>query len=239
MVLLHGLNAALAFLGWRLGTVDRGGALAGFAVGAGVAAGLAWPGYLLLLAYFAAGVAATRIGWRRKAELGIAEARGGARGARQALANGAPLLGFGVAAGVFGGVDGSGGAVAAAGFVGAVVTATADTVSSEIGKALPGTVVRLSDRRPVPPGTPGGVSFGGTLAGGLAAAAAGALAAAMGLVAPPVAAAAAGCGFAAALLEGFLAPLESKGAIDNDGVNLLSVSVGGLLAAAASLGIAS
>ncbi len=234
-MLLHGLNAALALLGWRLGAVDRAGAAAAFAVGAGVAAGLGWPGYSLLLAFFALGTVATRIGWRRKAALGIAEERGGARGTMQVLANGAPPLAFAVAAGLLGSRDPGWGAAAASGFTAALATATADTVSSEIGKALPGTVVRLSDRRPVPPGTPGGVSLGGTLAGVVAATATAALAAAVGLVEPPLAAVCAGSGFTAALLEGFLAPLERRGALDNDRVNLLAVSAGGLLAAILSL----
>ena len=92
------LNGALAFAGWRLRTVTGAGAGAGFGVGAVVALTLGWPGYLALCLYFALGAGATRLGWRRKRDRGIAEARGGARGARQVAANGGPPALFAVAA---------------------------------------------------------------------------------------------------------------------------------------------
>ena len=40
----------------------------------------------------------------------------------------------------------------------------------------------------------------------------------------------AGAGSLAALLEGLLSPLEARGALDNDGVNAVSVLAGGALA---------
>ena len=56
------------------------------------------------------------------------------------------------------------------------------------------------------------------------------VAAGCGLIPPawflPVAAA----GFLAALFEGLLSPLETRGTLDNDGVNTVSVLAGGLLA---------
>ena len=227
-MLLLALNAVLAFLGWRFRTVDGAGAFAGFVVGAAVAVGPGWPGYLLLVLYFGLSAAATRIGWKRKRAQGIAEARGGARGVRQVVANGGPPVVFGLLASLF--PDGWG-APAAAAFVGSLATATADTVSSEVGKAFGGRVRRLPDLAPVPAGTSGGVSAAGSLAGLSGSLAIAAVAAAAGLIPPrwflPVAAA----GFTAALLEGLLAPLEAAGVLDNDSVNALSVSGGGLLAA--------
>lgn len=227
MTLLLVLNGVLAVLGWRLGTVDGPGALAGFVVGAGVILGLGGPGYLVLLLYFALGALATRIGWRRKQALGIAEARGGARGPRQVFANGGPPVLFCLLAGV---LPGGWGGPAAAAFVGSLSTAAADTVSSEVGKTLGGTVRRLPSLARAPAGTPGGISFGGSVAGLVASFAICGAATAGGLIAPawflPVAAA----GFAAALLEGLLSPFEVRGTLDNDGVNALSVLAGGLLA---------
>ena len=227
MIFLLLLNAGLAFVGWRLRTVNLAGALAGFAVGGVVGVSLGWPGYLVLLLYFALSASATRMGWSRKRARGIAEARGGARGARQVVANGGPPVLFCALASV---LSGSWGAAATAAFVGSLATATADTVSSEVGKSVGGRVRRLPDFSRAPAGTPGGVSVAGSVAGLLAALAIGA-AAARGQVIPPawfvpVAAA----GFLAALFEGFLSPLEARGTLDNDGVNLVSVLAGGCVA---------
>ena len=227
MLSLLALNGVLAFLGWRLRTVTGAGALAGFAVGAAVVWSLGWPGYLVLLLYFALGALVTRLGWTRKRALGIAEARGGARGPGQVAANGGPPVLFCALAGFF---PVSWGALGAAAFVGSLATAAADTVSSEVGKSLGGTVRRLPGLSRAPAGTPGGISFGGSAAGLLASLVICGVAAGGGLIPPawflPVAAA----GFLAALFEGLLSPLETRGTLDNDGVNALSVLAGGLLA---------
>ena len=226
MFSLLALNAALAFLGFRLRTVTGAGAFAGFAVGAAVALSLGWPGYLVLLLYFALGALVTRLGWARKRALGIAEARGGARGPLQVAANGGPPVLFCVLAGFF---PVSWDALGAA-FVGSLATAAADTVSSEVGKSLGGTVRQLPGLSRAPAGTPGGISFAGSAAGLLASFVICGVAAGGGLIPPawflPVAAA----GFLAALFEGLLSPLETRGTLDNDGVNAVSVLAGGLLA---------
>lgn len=227
MLFLLVLNGFLAALGWRLRTVTGPGALAGFAVGAVVILSLGGPGYAVLLLYFALGAVATRIGWSRKRALGIAEVRGGARGPRQVAANGGPPVFFAALAVL---LPGSGAVAAVAAFVGSLATAAADTASSEFGKAIGGPVWQLPGCARAPAGTPGGISFAGSLAGLGAAVVIGAAGAAGGLLSPawfcPVAAA----GFLAALLEGVLSPLEVRGTLDNDGVNAASVLAGGLLA---------
>lgn len=221
------LNGVLAALGWRLGTVNGPGAVAGFVVGAAVVLSLGWPGYLVLLLYFALGALVTRAGWRRKQALGIAEARGGARGPRQVIANGGPPVLFCLLAVL---LPGPLGASAAAAFVAALATAAADTASSEVGKAVGGPVRRLPGLSRASAGTPGGISVAGSVAGLSASLVICAAAASGDLISLgwflPVAAA----GFLAALLEGLLSPLEARGVLDNDGVNFVSVLVGGLLA---------
>lgn len=191
-----------------------------------------WPGYAALVLYFVLSASATRIGWRRKRELGIAEASGGARGAKQVVANGGPAVLFGLLAA---GLPAGWGGVAATAFVGSLAAAAADTVSSEVGKWWGGPTRRLPDLAAAAPGSPGGVSAAGSLAGLLASLAVAGASAVGGLLVPatlllPVA----GTGFLAAFLEGLLAPLEARGTLDNDGVNALSVLAGGCLAAAAS-----
>ncbi len=227
MILLLVLNGVLALLGWRLRTVTGPGAIAGFAVGAAVVWSLGGPGYVVLLLYFALGALVTRMGWTRKRALGIAEARGGARGPMQVAANGGPPVLFCVLAGLS---SVSWSAPAAAAFVGSLATAAADTVSSEVGKSLGGTVRRLPGLSRAPAGTPGGISFAGSAAGLMASLVICGVAAGGGLIPStwflPVAAA----GFLAALFEGLLSPLETRGTLDNDGVNAVSVLAGGLLA---------
>ena len=226
------LNAAAAFAGILTGTVSRNGAAAGFVVGAAVAFGLRWPGWLLLFAAFALTAAATRVGRRRKEALGIAEPASGARGARQVLANsGAPA-----ALALFSAVGPpSWSPLVACAFCGALATTAADTVSSEIGKAWGGRTRRLHDLSPAPPGTPGGISAVGTAAGAAAAALVALGAAGLGLASPPAALAAGAGGFAAALLEGLLAPLEAARRLDNDSVNAIAVAAGAGIAAAGFL----
>ncbi len=231
---LLALNAVLAFAGRRLGAVSRSGAAAGLVVGAAVAVGLGWPGYLLLCLGFVLGAASTRVGWERKAARGVAEASGGARGARQVFANAGPPALFALAAG--GLSSGLGeelwGGIAAAGFAGALATLAADTVASEIGQCSRGRTMRLTDFARVPPGTSGAVTVLGSLAG-LAASFAVASAAAALFLPPRLLLPVAAAGFAAAFFEGLLQPLEARGFLKNDGVNAVSVLTGGSLASGA------
>ena len=103
--------------------------------------------------------AATKIGRRKKERMGVAEPRRGRR-ASQVLAN----LGVaGLAAGCF--VVNPGVAVAC---LAALAEATADTVSSELGQVFGGGTVMMTTLETVAPGTDGGISWLGTLAGLLA-----------------------------------------------------------------------
>ncbi|MGH9313929.1 MAG: DUF92 domain-containing protein, partial [Vicinamibacterales bacterium] len=81
------LNAAVASAGWLARTVSLSGALTGMVIGSVIFAGTAWRGWLLLLAAFVAASVTSRIGLGRKTALGIAEERGGRRGAGNAIAN--------------------------------------------------------------------------------------------------------------------------------------------------------
>jgi uncharacterized protein (TIGR00297 family) len=122
-----------------------------------------------LLVLFVLTFAATRFGRARKESMGIAERRTGRR-ASQVIAN---LGAAGLLATI--GVNGSHiSTLALAACVAALAEATADTVSSEVGQALAnsrfGTTMLITSGRRVPPGTDGGISLAGTLAGTLAAA---------------------------------------------------------------------
>lgn len=231
--------------GWLTGRATAAAAVVGAAVWAGVGP----PGVALLVIFFVSASALSRLpgaGGRRSASRGSAPAAAGPgreggeegrpRGARQVLANG------GVAAAAALALP-SGAASSAV--LGALAAATADTWSSEVGRALGGATRRVTDGRPVPPGTPGGISPAGSAAGLAGAALLGVAAAALGLSpegeswARPVAVAlVAGAG--GALLDSVLGARRhgSGGEADSDLVNLLGTAAGAAIAVGASATLA-
>ena len=81
-------SGGVAALSWGLALVTAGGALAGLAVGLAVFVGTGPEGFVCLGSFFVIGSVLTRVGFQRKAERGMAEPRGGARGAWEVLAKG-------------------------------------------------------------------------------------------------------------------------------------------------------
>jgi uncharacterized protein (TIGR00297 family) len=165
----RGLPAAVVAIGFAviartLGAVTDGGALMGVLVAfvLMLAAGLA--GFLPLITVFIITVLATRWGYGRKQQLGVAE-RGRGRSASQVLANlGAttlcvlPAIWFPRLSGVL-----------LVGAMAALAEAAADTASSEIGQASARTAYMIIGFREAPIGANGAISVIGTLAGCLAA----------------------------------------------------------------------
>jgi uncharacterized protein (TIGR00297 family) len=164
------------------------GAASALIFGTAITIGLGLRGLAVMIAFFVVGAAVTKLGYRTKEARGIAQLRDGARGWRNAWANGgvpallAVLAGACAAGGC--GEDGLPGLKLATGlftlaYAASVATAATDTCSSEVGKAFGRGTVLITSFRPVPPGTEGGVSLEGTLgglAGGVAVASVGALA---------------------------------------------------------------
>lgn len=172
------LCGALAWTAAVGATVTPAGAIAAALLGIVVSAlGGPWALGVLLL-FFALGSAATRMGRRVKEARGIAQERGGRRGIPNVVANGG-VAGLCAAIMLPAGPDGGRwvSSVIVA-FTGALATAAADTVSSEIGKAFGKRTFVVTTLRPVPPGTEGAVSLEGTLAGVVASALVAALGAA-------------------------------------------------------------
>jgi uncharacterized protein (TIGR00297 family) len=170
------VTALFAALAYALGMVSRGGALGGLVVGAAIYYCLGPPGFAVLALFVVGGSLLTRLGYGRKRRAGTAEAGGGRRGARNALANAGvatlcALLAALTSLEAF-----------AAAFVASLGAAFADTAESEVGQ-LYGRAPRLiTSMRRVPPGTDGAVSLPGTLAGLAAATLTAALGYALGLV---------------------------------------------------------
>jgi uncharacterized protein (TIGR00297 family) len=173
------VTALFAVLAYALGMVSRSGASGGFAVGVLIYASLGPQGFAILALFVVGGSLLTRLGYGRKQSSGTAEAGGGRRGARNALANCAvavlcALLYALTSSDVF-----------AAAFVASLGAAFADTAESEVGQ-LYGRAPRLiTTLRRVSPGSDGAVSLPGTLAGIAAATLAAALGLALGLVDGP------------------------------------------------------
>jgi uncharacterized protein (TIGR00297 family) len=221
------LNAGAAVLAWRARSVSVSGAVAGTILGVIIFCTTAWAGWFLLMATFGAAAVTSRMGWRRKVLLGIEEARGGRRGAGNAIAN----TGVAAAAAVLGVTSYFGGTAFVA-CAAALAAGGSDTVASEIGKAWGRRTVLPPSFRAVPPGTPGALSLEGTAAGVGGAVVLAAVAAAAGLTGAadvPVVVAGATAGSLAESLLG--ATLEPRGILDNDVLNFLNTAIAAGVAA--------
>ena len=216
-----GVNAVVALLGYRARTVSMSGAIGGATIGAVIyAAGgpSAWG--LLFITFFIASIT-SRFGFERKALLGIAEERGGRRGAGNALAN------CGVAAiAALAAIATPHPDQAWLAFAAALTAGGSDTVASEIGKAWGRATFLVTTIGRVKPGTPGAMSLEGTAAGLVAAFALATVAVAFGLIAAGAMLSVVIGATAGALAESVLAAtLEAPGILNNDVLNFLNTAV--------------
>src|SRR5207245_2134658 len=171
-----GVNALTAFLGYRAKTVSRAGAIAGALLGIVIYCGGGGGAWVLLFITFLAASITSRLGLKRKVLLGIAEERGGQRGAGNAMAN------CGVAAmAAIAAITTPHSSAALLALVAALTAGGSDTVASEIGKAWGKSTFLVTTFSRVRPGTPGAMSLEGTAAGLIAAFALAAGGAALGL----------------------------------------------------------
>ncbi|MFW9952737.1 MAG: DUF92 domain-containing protein, partial [Candidatus Thorarchaeota archaeon] len=159
--------AILGAFSFKLNFVSFSGLIAAFFIGVliFVLPPEGWKWFLIILIFHTVAAQFTKYKYEIKRRKGFAQEKGGARAWPNILANGAIATIFAIA----GGFSSLG--VFIYGFIGAVSTATADTLATEIGllnKDQPRLIVNL--RKKVPAGTSGGISpLGeiGTLFGGL------------------------------------------------------------------------
>ncbi|MCJ7615786.1 MAG: DUF92 domain-containing protein, partial [Desulfobacterales bacterium] len=113
---------------------------------------------LILISFFLLGGAFTRYRYDYKLTRGVAQSKGGLRSYENVFSNSITALILAVGYGVY---DGSN--VLLFAYLGAVATATGDTLASEIGETYKGKPVMITTFEPVRPGTDGGISMLGEL----------------------------------------------------------------------------
>lgn len=199
---------------------------------------LGWEGYVIVVFYFLAGSAVTRIGMAQKEAAGIAEKRGGARGPENvwgsALTATLCALSIFVIQGLFPDSDEIllWVPLFLLGYVASFSTKLSDTCGSEIGKAYGKRTFLITTLQPVPKGTEGAVSLEGTLAGIVASFIVAAIAWAVGLI---HGVAIIWCGIAAFIatnLESVIgATLQAKWKwLTNEIVNFINTLIGAIVA---------
>jgi len=223
-----GVNAVVSWLGYRAKTVTIAGMLGGAAVGIVIFTCGGASAWTMLFATFVVASVTSRLGLARKAALGIAEERGGRRGAGNAFAN----CGVSVVA-TIAAVITPFHADAMLAFVAALAAGGSDTVASEIGKAWGQRTYLITSFGRVAPGTPGAMSLEGTSAGIVAAAGLAAIGAGLGLIPHTALAVVIIAATAGAIVESVLgATIERAGILNNDMLNFINTAVAAAVALA-------
>jgi uncharacterized protein (TIGR00297 family) len=236
--LLLGLTfcSILAVVGHRRGALNRSGAIASWVIGMSIILLVGMPWLVLILVFFVVAVAATKYKYNAKETMGVAEERLGARSWQNVMANGISPLLFVVSEFI------SPGAIFVAGYLGAISTAMADTLSSEIGMTSNSDPWLITNFKRVKPGTHGGVSLLGTAASLVGCLVVGVFAWMMRIetqaswsVLTVILMCAVG-GIVGSTVDSLLgAVFELKGRMSNSQVNLISTLAGGLAAMAVFL----
>ncbi len=158
------LAAGLGAVALALRGVSRAGFASGAVIGSVVYYALGIRGFALLAAFFILGTLFTKIGYRRKAEMGAAQPDQSRRSARQVWGKGVAAF-LAAAACIF--LEDK--TMAQLGFVAALSASLYDTTATELGLLAGGRPFLLTTLRRVAPGTRGAVSAAGSVSGLLAA----------------------------------------------------------------------
>jgi len=241
------VTVVVGYLSYVLDTASVSGMLTGVLLGLVtiVLGGLGW--FAVLITFFGVGGLSTKFRYEKKRQLGVAEGQSGARSTANVLANGAVGLVAVLAYAAVGIHWQVGQMVIPAGtiqpavflfaFVGSLATAMSDTLSSEIGGVYDH-VRLITTLRPVDPGTDGGITWQGELAGLCGAAVIAAVAyvvfGELGLQGAVLVTAAGVVGMTVDSLLG--ATVEGK-VVGNEGVNLLATLSGAVVAGVGALAL--
>lgn len=207
------VTTVFGLIAFLLRGVTTGGAVAGTACAFLIYLGLGPAGFATLVAVFAITWLCTRFGASKKQRLGLAQDKKG-RSAGQVLANVAIASACaGLSLRIW---------FLAIASVAALAEAAADTAQSEIGEIASRRVWMITSFRRVPPGTDGGITLPGTLAGVAAASIVAAVGFTTAVLPWRASVIAAVAGFLGTIIDSLLgATLERRGLLNNNGVNFL------------------
>ena len=207
------LNAVLISLAQRFPLLTRAGWFHAGILGTVLWGSMAWRGWLAVVIYLALGSLVTKLGFARKHELGLAEARGGRRGPENVW--GSALTGLVLAVLIAARIGSP--TLLLIGFSASFAAKLADTFGSEVGKRWGRTTLLITNLQPVPAGTEGAVSVEGTLASAVGSLLMTVVMAGLGLLQS-------GAAFAVVLVVGFIATLLESllGALCQDRLPWLS-----------------
>ncbi|RKD98293.1 DUF92 domain-containing protein [Halopiger aswanensis] len=228
------VTVGFGYLAYALETASVAGMLTGvlLCLLTIVLGGYGW--FVVLVSFFGIGGLSTKFRYDRKEQLGVAEDNDGARGSGNVLGNAAvaiaAVLGYAASsASLLPGELEPG--VFLFAFAGSVATAMSDTLSSEIGSVFE-TPRLITTLEPVEPGTDGGVTWQGELAG-LAGAAV--VAGISYVLFPEVGVAGAAiivaAGFVGMTVDSLLGATLEGSFLGNQGVNFLATLSGALVCA--------
>ena len=154
------VNGVLISVAQRFPVLTRAGWCHAGLLGTVLWGSLGWRGWLAVVAYLVLGSLVTKLGFARKLDLGLAEARGGRRGPENVW--GSAFTGLVLAMLIAAGLGSE--RLLLIGFSASFAAKLADTFGSEIGKRWGRNTLLITTLRPVPAGTEGAVSVEGTLA---------------------------------------------------------------------------
>ena len=156
-LLLNGLLIALA---QRAPLLTKAGWVHAGILGTLLWGSLGWTGWLAVVLYLLVGSLVTRLGLRRKQDLGLAEGRGGRRGPENVWGSAAT----GAVLALLCTLPWAPVPLLLIGFAASFSAKLGDTCGSEIGKRWGRHTVLITSLWPVPPGTEGAISLEGSLA---------------------------------------------------------------------------
>ncbi|GAB3020034.1 TIGR00297 family protein [Natronobiforma cellulositropha] len=234
------VTVAVGYVSFALGAASVAGMLTGVLLSllTIVLGGYDW--FAVLITFFAIGSLSTKFRYEEKRDRGVAEENDGARGSSNVLGNAAVALAavLGYAASSAGVIPVDEPALFLFAFAGSLATALSDTLSSEIGGVFDSPRL-ITTLEPVEPGTDGGVTWQGEVAG-LAGATVVALISYVfftdvgGVGAAIIVAA----GFAGMTVDSLLGATVEGNLVGNQGVNFLATLSGALVGALLLLSIA-
>jgi uncharacterized protein (TIGR00297 family) len=233
----------LAYLAYHFDIADVSAMLSATLLGVLIIVFTNFNWYLILITFFLLGGGFTRYGYDYKHIMGVAQSKEGVRSYENVLCNSIIALILAVAYGMYHMIYPRFSEVLMFAYLGAVATATGDTLASEIGETYRGKPVMITNLKPAKPGTDGAVSRLGELVCIAGSFIIGVLALILGVIDLPVSGPTTFVfwilivilgGFMGTNFDSLLgATLQQRGWLSNSGVNLVATMCGAFISGAA------